>query len=57
MRHSIEFVTGFLGLLALLALFLYAPALMATEFWADSCGFGVFNNWFEVGYYLQTACE
>ena len=50
-----EFVAGIVGVMLFAALVFYAPALMATEFWTDTCGYGVFNNWFEVGYYFQSS--
>ena len=50
-----EFVAGIVGVMLFAALVFYAPALMATEFWTDTCGYGVFNNWFEIGYYFQSS--
>ena len=50
-----EFAAGIVGLMLFAALVFYAPALMATEFWSDACGYGVFNNWFEFGYYFQSS--
>jgi len=50
-----EFVAGIVGVMLFAALVFYAPALMATEFWTDACGYGVFNNWFEIGYYFQSS--
>ena len=50
-----EFVAGIVGIILFAALVFYAPALMATEFWTDTCGYGVFNNWLEIGYYFQSS--
>ncbi len=54
-RIAGEFVAGIVGIILFAALVFYAPALMATEFWTDTCGYGVFNNWFEIGYYFQSS--
>ena len=52
-----ELVAGIVGIILFAALVFYAPALMATEFWTDTCGYGVFNNWFEIGYYFQSSAS
>jgi hypothetical protein len=54
-KTAAEFAAGIVGLILFAVLVFYAPALMATEFWTDTCGYGVFNNWFEVGYYYQSS--
>jgi hypothetical protein len=56
-KTAARFAANFAALSVFALAMFYAPALIATDVWSDACGYGVQNDYFGAGYYLQTNCK